>query len=170
MRDRALPITVAALASLALAAALVVRPGDRSLALDAYLLLLGGLALLLVVRAGSRAIPQAGPSELERPLRGRLREPVRVRELERLEREVVMSVQTAFDTYFRLRPTLREVADLRLDRRGVDLDMPGSRAEELLGEAAWRIVRPDLERPADHMAPGPSLPTVEAAVTALERL
>lgn len=170
MSGRALPILLAVVATVALAVALVLRPGDRGLSLDAYLLFVGGLVLSLLVRGATEAFPSAGASQLERALRARAQPPERVHELERLEREVVMSIQSAFDTYHRLRPALREIATVRLGRYGVDLDAPGSRAEKLLGDAAWRIVRPGLDRPRDHMAPGASLATVEEAVTALERL
>jgi hypothetical protein len=170
VRGKTFTIAVVALASVALAGALVQRPGDRGLALDAFLLLLGSIALLLLVRATARAFPAAGPSELERALGATRPAPARVPELERLQRELAMSVQSAFDSYHRLRPALREVATDRLGRYGVELDGPGRRAEELLGEAAWGILRPGLERPRDHMAPGVPLPTIEAAVTALERL
>jgi hypothetical protein len=92
-----------------------------------------------------------------------------VPELERLERELEMAMRTAYDAYYRLRPTLREIAASRLARNAVDLDV-GGRAEELLGSDAWSIVRPDLERPSDHHAPGMPLATIEGAVDALERL
>ena len=81
-----------------------------------------------------------------------------------------MATQSAFDTHYRLRPLLRELAQTRLARRGVDLDAPGSRAEELLGPDTWAIVRPDLVRPAEHHAAGASLATVNRAVEALEEL
>jgi hypothetical protein len=163
-------IALAALASIGLVATLVLRPGDRGLALDAYLLFLGSIALLLLARVTAHAFPPAGPSRLERAVGATTGAPARVHELERLERELMLSVQSTFDTYHRLRPALREIAADRLGRYGVDLDAPGGKAEELLGDAAWGIVRPGLERPRDHMAPGVPLATVEAAVAALERL
>jgi hypothetical protein len=163
-------LVAAVLASVGLALALVQRPGDRELAVDAYLLFLGSIALLVLVRATARAFPAAGPSELERALRRRPPSPARLPELERLEREVVLSVQSAFDCFVRLRPTLREIAAERLERHGVDLDASGGEAEEILGPAAWAIVRPDLERPHDRMARGVPLGSVEQAVASLEGL
>jgi hypothetical protein len=163
-------IALAVLASIGLVAALVLRPGDRDLALDAFLLFLGSMAVLSLARVTARAFPPAGPSRIERAVRATKSAPGRLPELERLERELVMSVQSTFDTYHRLRPTLREIAADRLGHYGVELDAPGGTAEELLGDAAWGIVRPGLERPRDHMAPGVPLARVEAAVAALERL
>jgi hypothetical protein len=163
-------LVAAVLASAGLALALVQRPGDRGLAVDAYLLFLGSIALLVLVRATAGAFPTAGPSELERAVRRRPPSPTRLPELERLEREVALSVQSSFDCYLRLRQTLREIAAERLERHGVDLDVSGGEAEEILGPAAWTIVRPDLERPHDRMARGVPLGTVQQAVSSLEGL
>jgi hypothetical protein len=159
----------AALATLGIVAALVTRPGDRSRAFDAYLLFLGALGVVALSQATSRSFPGPTASRLQAMPRPPPQQP-RVRDLERLEREIEMSMQTAYDTYYRLRPTLREIAASRLARNAVDLDTPGGRAEELLGSDAWSIVRPDLERPSDHHAPGTRLDTIERAVDALEGL
>jgi len=161
---------VALLGALALAVALVVRPGDASVAVEAFVLFLGALGGAALTRATSRAF--AAPTEsqvavaLQRP-RPKVR---RVPELERLERELEMSTQSAYDTHYRLRPILREIAVSRLGHRAVELDRPGSRAEELLGPDAWALVRPDSQRPADHHAPGASLAEIERAIEALEAM
>jgi hypothetical protein len=88
----------------------------------------------------------------------------------RIERELEMATQSAFDTYFRLRPILRELASTRLALSAVDLDAPGGRAEALLGPEAWALVRPDAARPSDHYAPGVPLSLVTRAVDAVEAL
>ena len=171
MKARVLGALVIVLATLAFGTALVVRPHDHGPTLDAYVLFLGAVGLAVVTQATSRGFP--GPaSYLEHALRDRTQSPPRLGELERLERTVDMATQSAFDTYYRLRPALHEIADARLAPRGVDLDAPAgaSRARELLGEAAWAIVGPEATRPSDHFAPGTRLETIEAAVTALERL
>ncbi len=170
MRKLFVPAATALPATVALAVALVLRPGDGALAVDAYVLFLGAATLALLVRATTGALPQPAESELEGRLREKHPEPERVTELARLERVVALSTQSAFDAYYRLRPTLREIAAHRLGRRGVDLDGPGPAAEQLLGPEAWRIVRPGVPRPADHFAPGLDLAAVRAAVEALERI
>jgi hypothetical protein len=121
------------------------------------------------VRGTARLFPPGTPSRIERPRR-RQRKDKRLGELVRIERELEMATQSAFDTHYRLRPLLRELAETRLARRGVDLDAPGGRAEELLGPDAWELVRPDLVRPAEHHAAGVRLASVDRAVTALEEL
>ena len=79
-------------------------------------------------------------------------------------------LESFFDTYYRLRPVLREIAGHRLARRGVDLDAPSGSAEGLLGEDAWALVRPDLPRPRHHFAAGVPLDQMERALDALEEL
>jgi hypothetical protein len=170
MTVRSAAAGLVAMATLAFVIALVVRPNDRAPALDAFLLLLGGVGLALLVDATSRSFPPLERSDLERALQRRPKRPRRVAELERLERSVDMSRLSAFDTYYRLRPPLREIADSRLAARGIELERPESGAEELLGEEAWSIVGTDVRRPSDHFAAGASLETVENAVTALERI
>jgi hypothetical protein len=173
VRARRRTIVVAAIAltaTLGLAAALVMRPGDSGRAVEAYLLFLGTLGVALLAQATSRSFPAPTASRLAEVLARPPRKEPRVPELERLEREVEMAMESAYDTYYRLRPTLREIAATRLARSGVSLDSPGGRAEELLGPDAWSIVRPDVERPSDHHATGAQLPTIERAIDALERL
>jgi hypothetical protein len=160
----------AALATVGIVAALVTRPGDRGRAFDAYLLFLGALGVVALSRATSRSFPGPTESRLDAAIRRPRQAQPRVRELERLEREVELATHSAYDTYYRLRPTLREIAGSLLTRNAVDLERPTGRAAELLGPDAWSIVRPDLERPSDHHAPGIELATIERAVEALDRL
>jgi hypothetical protein len=160
---------IAVLATAGLAVALVIRPGDSSLAAEAYVLLVGALGMALLAQAVARLFPAAPASRIDFPRRQR-RKDKRLSGLDRIERELEMATQSAFDTHYRLRPLLRELAATRLARRGVDLDAPGGHAEELLGPDAWAFVRPDLVRPAEHHAAGAPLATVERAVDALERL
>lgn len=159
----------AALATLGLVVALVIRPSDANLAGEAYVLFVGALGMALLVRATARLFPPASASRIERLARPRRRDK-RLAELVRIERELEMATQSAFDTHYRLRPLLRELAEARLARRGIELDRPGGSAEELLGPDAWDLVRPDVDRPTEHHAAGVRLPAVERAVEALERL
>jgi hypothetical protein len=104
-------------------------------------------------------LPPPGPRPALRP-----------RDLAKLEREVGLATETAFDAHFRLRPTLRRVASARLGSRGIALDSPGGRAAELLGPEAWDLTRPDRPRPRRHDAAGVTVERIEAAISALERL
>ncbi len=159
-----------ALGAAALIVALSVRPGDGSLATEAYVLFLGAIGTAVLARATSKAFAAPTESQVAVVLRRPKPKPRRVPELESLERELEMSTQSAYDTHYRLRPILREIAAARLGRSAVELDRPDSRAAEMLGPDAWALVRPDSQRPSDHYAPGASLAEIERALDALEVL
>jgi hypothetical protein len=94
-----------------------------------------------------------------------------VPDLAQLEREVTLVLMTSFDVHFRFRPTLRSMArELLASRRGLDLDRDRDAARRVLGEEAWEVVRPDREPPLDRFGPGLDLPTLRAAVSALEAI
>ncbi len=163
-------VAAAVLASIGFAVGLAMRPGDADVAVEAYVLFLGALGLGLLAQATSRTFAPPEASRLSAVLRRPPRGEERVAELDRIERELEMATQSAFDTHYRLRPILRELAATRLAERGVELDGPGGRAEQLLGPEAWQLVRPGVERPPDHFASGVRLEDVERVLDALERL
>jgi hypothetical protein len=150
----------------------IVRPGDRLLVLDVYLLFVGGLALLLLTRATTTAVPRAeGRSRIEQALRPLRRREARPTALASLERKVLLSTETAFEVHYRLRPILREIATYRLSsRRGIELDHDVEAARAVLGPEAWELVRPDREPPPDRLGRGHPLADLRAAVEALERI
>ena len=156
----------------ALAAVSFFAPGRRHLALDVFVLYLGGIGLA----AGVRATRAASPDVHEPSLADALADPIdvlpeRPSDLERMERDVYLSCGTSFYLHHRLRPILREIAANRLlTRHGIDLDDRPEAAEELLGEDAWSMLRPDVDVPKDRWAPGPPLPELRAVVDALERI
>jgi hypothetical protein len=161
-----------ALASVALGGALFLFPGRRDTSLDVYILFLGALGLVTAVRATRAASPDVHePSlaaELEDPLDV---PPQRPRELERLEREVYLSLGSSFYLHHRLRPLLREIAAHRLLRRhGIELDGRPDAARKLMGEEAWEWLRPERPEPRDRWASGPPLSELRGVVDALERI
>jgi hypothetical protein len=158
--------------SIALAFALFLLPGRRDLISDAYILFLGGVGVVLGVRATRAASPDVHkPSlaaEIEDPLDV---PPERPRELERLEREVYLSLGSSFYLHHRMRPVLREIAAHRLlTRHGVDLDHKADAAAAILGEPAWSWLRPDRPEPRDRWATGPPVDELHAVVDAVERI
>jgi len=161
-------VVLGVLGAVALAVALGIRPGDANLGAEAYVLFLGALGAAVLTRATSKAFDPATQSQVDAALRRPPPKVRRVPELERIERELEMSMQSAFDTHYRLRPILREIAASRLGPLAVELDGPGGRAAELLGPDAWALVRPDSQRPADHHAAGATLAEIERAIDALE--
>jgi len=161
----------AAPATLALVVVLILLPGGREIALDVYLLLVGGLTILALARATRAAHPPPTTSAFERALRRRSTPPGRPPELARLEREVTLGVSSAFYFDARLRRHLREIADERLrEQRGVDIETRPDVAREALGPEAWELVRPDRPRPTDRDAPGVPLAQLESVVATLEGL
>jgi len=158
--------------AIALAAVSFYAPGRRHVALDAFVLYLGGLGLA----AGVRATRAASPDVHEPSLADELDDPLdvlpeRPMELERLERDVHLSLSTSFYLHYRLRPMLREIASTRLlMRHGIELDGRPDAARALLGEPTWSWLQPDVEAPSDRWAPGPPLAELRVVVDTLERI
>ena len=147
------------------------RPGDRAVVTDVFLLVLGGLVLTALVQGTREMQPANRPSVLDEaldeapPPRGAL--PA----LDRVEREVVLSSASAFDFHHRLRPLLHEIADDRLRRRrGIDLAREPEQAHAVLGDAVWELVRPGREPPRDRHAPGLPVAQLRAVLDELDRV
>jgi hypothetical protein len=161
----------AALLSAAFVCALLFRPGEWRLGVDAWLLALGAVSLAGAVAATRGAHPRTGPSPLEGRRRKRDDEITRLPQVARLEREVEMGAGTAFDLHYRLRPVLRAIAEHRLAaRRGLQLDSGDETVKSALGADLWDLVRPDRLPPRHHHDPGLSVPALRAAVETLERI
>ena len=162
-------ILLVVVATLGLAGAIAIQPGSAALAVDVYLFFVATLGLLLGITRTLGTLPREHPTRLDAGVRGPVRQN-RPRELVKLEREVAMSTETAFDAYFRLRPAVRRIAASRLALRGIDLDAPSGPAEELLGPETWDLVRADRPRPRNHDAAGVSLDRIADIVASVERL
>ncbi|HKP19321.1 MAG TPA: hypothetical protein VJT84_12635 [Gaiellaceae bacterium] len=158
----------AAAATAALAVALLLWPGERSVALDAYFLAVGSLALLAVLRVTIGRLPSEQPSPLDEAAAAP--EADRPPDLIELERGVELGAQSEFDLYFRLRPRLRRIAAAKLHARGIDLDAGDGEAAAALGSPVWELLRPDRPRPDATGSRARSVRSIEAAVEALERL
>jgi hypothetical protein len=157
------------LATLLVAVALVVAPERRELILDIYVLGLGGIAVLRLVGLTRRRRGPGERSEFDDALRPGRFESVRVAERDKLERELELGLQTAFDFHFRLRPTLVEIARNRLAGRGVSLD-DEPRAKAVLGADAWELLRPERDPPHERNAPSLSTDELGGLVAALEKI
>jgi hypothetical protein len=138
-------------------------PRDRIV--DGWLLFVGALVSLALVQATRRASGAGRESVFERALERPRRAALRPSELARLEREVALATTSSFDVHFRLRPVLREVAEHRVEARGVRFGSEASR--RLLGEEVWEVVRPDRPQPDDRFGPGIPLADLHRLVTRL---
>jgi hypothetical protein len=156
------------LATLGVAIALVAAPDRRDLILDLYLLALGGIAVLRLVGLTRRRRAPGERSEFDDALRLSVSQPTRIAERDKLAREVELGSHTAFDFHFRLRPTLVEIARNRLAGRGIPLEH--ERARAVLGDEAWRLLRPDREPPHERNAKGLAASELDRLVTVLERI
>jgi hypothetical protein len=170
MKRQLLPIVgFGLLATLLTVVALVAAPDRREVIVDIYVLGLGGIAVLRLVGLTRRRLAPGERSEFDDALRPGRFESVRVAERDKLERELELALQTAFDFHFRLRPTLVEIARNRLAARGVSLDNE-PRAKAVLGPDVWELLRPDRAPPRERNAPSLSTDELGSLVTALERI
>jgi hypothetical protein len=168
MKRQLLPIVgFGLLATLLTVIALVAAPDRRELILDVYVLGLGGIVVLRLVGLTRRRLGPGERSEFDDALRPGRFESVRVAERDKLERELELGLQTAFDFHFRLRPTLVEIARNRLAGRGVSLD-DEPRAKAALGADVWELLRPDRDPPRERNAPSLSTDELGRLVAALE--
>jgi hypothetical protein len=115
-----------------------------------------------------RALPVAS-SPFDAALHPR-RRPAVVDSLDRAENLVAISISTAGDTHWRLRPVVRDVAAAALHGRGVELDRDPDAARALLGEEAWELVRADRPRPPDGFGPGIAPDALARVLDVLEEL
>jgi hypothetical protein len=144
--------------------------GLRDVLLDVYLLAMGGVLLLALVRTTRAKAPAGGPSALEAALERMETVPPDSGELA-VVRDLELSRESAFHLHVRLRPVLQEIAAHRLRKRyGVELESEPGRARELIGSAAWELVRPDRGPPADRLEQGPPLSHLREVVDELEKV
>jgi len=134
-----------------------------------------GLAVLLVLRLGYRARteelrPRSSP--YDRAARRGAGEPGRPEDLRRLEQALYFATVREADLHARVRPVLREVAELRLAaRRGISLDGDPAAAAAALGPDLWELVRArPVRAPADPAAPGASPATLREMLDRLEAI
>jgi hypothetical protein len=157
---------LAALGAIPLLVCVIVLPGDRSRALDFYLLYLGSALLFVLARmtsahGGRRPIPP----KKERPPEGRLPDLVRI------ERELVLATGSAFDRQMRVGPLMRDIARHRLwTRRGIDLEEQPEQAHEVLGEEVWRLLRAGRPEPDLRYQPGADIAELRQILERIEKV
>jgi hypothetical protein len=159
---------LAGVAAVPLIVVLLIRPGDRSRALDVYVLFLGAVILLALARmTAAKDRPESPPAARRRPHP----ESARLPELARIEREVVLATGSEFDQHVRIKPLLRDVVEHRLwARRGVDLGEESERAQELLGPEVWELVRPEPPDPNSRYVRGLDLAALRRVLDTVESL
>ena len=159
--------TAFAIATVAFAVGLAVRPVRADRIVAGYLLGLAAIGLAALVRSLSDDMGEQPASRFERQLERATEQPVRPPELMRIEREITLGSSSAGHLHLRLLPLLREVATAKL---GIELDRRPEQAHAALGDEAWELLRPDRPPPADRTAPGLPLRGIRALVDTLEQL
>jgi len=129
-----------------------------TLAIEIVTLVVAAIAIIAVLpNAPARRCPRVGPPQQVRPM-----------DLERLERMTTWGRSSASRVDLTIRPVLREIAIVRLRRRGIELDRDDV-ARELLGERLWELVKaPALSNELG--GPGMSLSELEALTERLESI
>jgi hypothetical protein len=150
--------------------AAIASAGAREIVLDVYLLCIGGVLLLAFVRATRAHAAVEGTSPFDAVFAAMHRAPAESGE-PTLVRDLELSTYSAFHLHARLRPLLRDIAAHRLrSRYGVELDAEPARARELVGPAAWDLVRPDRPPPVDRLARGASPEELQSVVDGLDAI
>jgi hypothetical protein len=156
-------IVLFVLASLLVVYIVFAQPSLRSIALHAYVFLVGAMLMLAIVAAAGDAVPRRRESDFDRVLGEAVPREKPLPELERVGREVTLATASAWDLHVRLLPHLREIAQARLERTG---RRPSA---ETLGPW-WELLRPDRPPPDDRFAPGISRAELRALVADLEKM
>jgi hypothetical protein len=135
-----------------------------------YVLVVGAQVLLALTKL-AQAAADPEPSLFAHALRRRRDEQLRPPELIRIERELVLGMESAGHLHARLLPLLREAAAARLAaKHNVDLDRRPEAARALLGEEAWDLLRPDRAEPVDRRAHGIPQAKLRALLDVLEQM
>ena len=126
-------------------------------------------ALALATALAAAAALQLRPARTQQPPpRARDREmPLRLRQIANDLRE---SEQSESGVDWSLRPLLVPIVAVRLGRRGVDMALAPRRAQELLGDVLWEIVRPDRPSAPSRVGRGLAGDDLRSAIERLEQL
>ena len=128
-----------------------------------------GSALALATALAAAAALQFRPARRQQPpppARGN-ELPLRLRQIANDLRE---SEQSEFGVDRSLRPLLVPIVAARLGRRGVDMALAPRRAQELLGDVLWEVVRPDRPSAAYRVGGGLAGDDLRTAIERLEQL
>jgi hypothetical protein len=144
------PIFLALLATAGLAAALARFEAHGTLAVNAWLLAVGGLALWLCWRLLASALPGHGRSAFDSVREHGVEAPSKVDEVISIEAVLLDAEWSWGGVEHRFRPLVRRIASARLiERYQVDMESQPDAARGILGEELWALVRPGPYGPAE---------------------
>jgi hypothetical protein len=133
----------------------------RAVALASALALAAALAAMAALQLRPARRRQAPPRARENEL------PLRLRQI---ADQLRYSEQSEFGVDRSLRPLLVPIVAARLGRRGVDMTLAPRRAQELVGDVLWEIVRPDRPSAAHRVGGGLAGDDLRTAIERLEQL
>lgn len=124
--------------------------------------------LALATALAAAAALQLRPARRQQPPpRAQDKMPMRLRQIADDLRE---SEESEVGVDRSLRPLLVPIAAARLGRRGVDMALAPRRAQELLGDVLWEIVRPDRPSASYRVGRGLAGDDLRTAIERLEQL
>jgi hypothetical protein len=154
------PMALAAGATAVLVAVAVVLAGSRSVAVNAWLLTIGGLVLWTFWRALAGALPTAASSAFDTVRDRPVEPPSSLYDVIAIEGALLDAEWSRGGAEHRLRPLIRKIAAARLiERHQVDLGTEPAEARRILGEELWALVGPD-EHPRPGRASAAAVPAV----------
>jgi hypothetical protein len=143
------PVALAVVATAVLVAVAVLLSGSRSVAVNAWLLTIGGLAVWTFWRALARALPTAASSAFDIVRDRPVEPPSRLYDVIAIEGAILDAEWSRGGADHRLRPILRKIASARLiEHHQVDLETEPIEARRILGEELWALVGPDAQAAA----------------------
>lgn len=152
-------------------AALRALAPDRPVLGRVFLLAVAAVVVARLATAAARTgEPGAERSAYDRAARRGGGAPLPPDDLRRLEQALWFASAREADLHARLRPVLREIAELRLAGHGIALDGDEAVARAALGPQLWEVVRRDRPVPRDPAAPGLSPAALHALVDRLEAI
>jgi hypothetical protein len=138
------PVALAAFATVVLVAVAVLLAGSRSIAVNAWLLTVGGLVAWTFWRALARALPTAASSAFDTVRDRPVEPPSKLYDVIAIEGALLDAEWSRGGVEHRLRPLLRKIASARLiEHHQVDLDTEPAEARRILGEELWALIERD---------------------------
>ena len=126
-------------------------------------------ALVLAAALATATALQLRPAQRQQPP-PRARNDEMPSRLRQIADDLRDSEQSEFWVDRALRPLLVPIVSTRLGRRGIDMALAPRRAQELLGEVLWEIVRPDRPSAAYRVGRGLAGDDLREAIERLEQL
>ena len=175
------PAALAVAITVGLAVFLTRPDGSRSLAINVWLLTIGGLVMWTCLRLLALAVPAAADSAFDSARVRTTDSPSKLSGVIAIEGVILDAEWNTGGVQYRLRPLLRRIAAARLmERRQVDLETDPAEARRILGDELWALVGPEAVDPTALGSPSPTrnnkgrrgIPraTIKRAIEALEAL